>query len=309
MLSTLIASVVVFALINALPGDVAAVILGPNATPEAVAGMRQRLGLNRPLAQRYLEWITGLLSGNLGNSALDGQPVAALVAGKFSVTFSLVVLGMSLALTIAVPLGMFAAARRSRPSGFVVSALSQLGMSVPAFLAGIFLVVVFAVWLRWLPANGYVPIGRGPGQWAAHLVLPVASLALVQSAILTRYVRSAFIEVLNQDYFRTARAVGWRYWPALWRHGLRNAGLQILTVLGLQLATLFVGAIVIEQVFALPGLGSYLLSSVVDRDLPVVQSVAMLLVALVLIINMVVDVAYLLIDPRLRAQQESVDES
>ncbi|MFZ2624769.1 MAG: ABC transporter permease [Propionibacterium sp.] len=297
----LVASLIIFMVVNLLPGDVAGTILGPNADASAIASLRSSMGLDRPWPLRYVEWVGGLLSGDAGSSALSGRPVLAIIAPKLAVTSWLVLLGMALAVLLALPVGIVAALRRKHADGVLLSGLSQVGMAVPAFLAGILLVVVFAVRLGWLPANGYVPLGEDPLEWARHLVLPVVSLAIVQSAVLVRYVRSAFIEVLGEDYFRTARAVGWRFGSAVLRHGLRNASLQVLTVLGLQLATLFVGAIVIENVFVLPGLGSLLLSTVNQRDLPVVQTIVMIQVALVLVINGVVDLAARLADPRLRA--------
>jgi len=307
--SLLCASAVVFGLLNLLPGDVAGVILGPNATPESIEAMRTRLGLDRPVWLRYLDWLGGLLTGDFGTSALSGDPVAGVIGSRLAVTTWLVVLGMFLALLIALPVGMFAAMRRQRVDGLAASGLSQLGMAVPVFVVGLALSLIVGVKLRWLPANGYVPLTDSPGQWLAHLVLPCLTLGLVQGAVLVRYVRSAFIEVLQTEYFRTARAIGWRRWPAMLRHGLRNASLQIVTVLGLQMATLFVGAIVVESVFALPGLGLYLLQVVANRDLPVVQSIVMVLVALVLVINLLVDLAYTFIDPRLRGDATAASEA
>lgn len=307
-LSLLVASILVFVALNLLPGDVAQVILGQNADPASVEALRQQMGLDRPLIVRYFEWMGGLLTGNLGTSALTGERIGRTIMSRLGVTLWLVILGMALALAIALPVGKFAAVNRKKPSGQIVGVFSQFGMAIPAFLAGIVLVLVFAVKLRWLPANGYVRLLRDPLEWLLHIILPVVSLALVQSAVLTRYVRNAYIDVLSEDYLRTARAIGWTQNKALTRHGLRNASLQIITVLGLQLATLFVGAIVVETVFVLPGLGSYLLASVNQRELPIVQSITMILVALVLIINTIVDVAYLLLDPRLRVQTSGDEE-
>ena len=299
--SLVVASVVIFALCALLPGDIAQVILGQSASPEAVQALREQLGTDRPAPMRYLEWATGLLRGDLGSSYLTGDPVATQIAGRLPVTAWLVGFGMLLAIVIAVPVGMLAAVRRRRLSGVLVSGASQLGLAVPAFWAGILLVVVFAVRLRWLPANGYVALTSDPGEWVRHLVLPVLALAIVQSAVLVRYVRSALVEVLAEDYFRTARAVGWSYPGALLRHGLRNAALSVVTVLGLQLSTLLVGAIVIESVFALPGLGQLLLNAVAQRDLIMVQGTVMVLVLAVLLINFVVEWSYVIIDPRLRS--------
>lgn len=303
-ISLLVASAVVFVLLNLLPGDLAGVILGPNATPDAIETMRATLGLDRAMPLRYFDWLIGLFAGQLGTSALTGEAVGPIVAQKFGVTFWLVSFGMLTALALALPFGVSSALRSHRADGILISGLSQLGMALPAFVVGIGLSILVGVRLRWLPANGYVDPGTSVGDWLAHLVLPCVTLGLVQGAVLVRYVRSAFIDVLHQDYYRTARAIGWRRWPAIWRHGLRNAALQIVTVLGLQLATLFVGAIVVESVFVLPGLGSYLLQMVATRDLPVVQSIVMVLVGLVLIINLLVDLSYFIIDPRLRDSDE-----
>ena len=306
--SLLGASLLVFAVCSALPGQVAEVILGEGATPAQIDALTAELGLNRPWTVRYSEWVGGMLHGDFGQSYFTGQSVMDLMAPRIAVTWWLVLFALALSIVIAVPVGMVAAMKRRSWVGFTASALAQLGMAIPAFWAAIVLVLIFAVGLHWLPANGYVPISRSFGQWLSHLILPALTLGLVQSAVLVRYVRSAFIDVISQDYYRTARAIGWRRWPAIVRHGLRNASLQIVTVLGLQLSTLFVGAIVVESVFVLPGLGSYLVQMVGNRDLPVVQSIVMILVALVLVINLLVDLSYTLIDPRLRAGEDEVDD-
>jgi peptide/nickel transport system permease protein len=292
------ASLLIFIFTNALPGDVAQVLLGTDATPEAVARLRTQLGLDRPLPVQYLSWLGGILVGDFGHSHLNGMSVLALLTPRIAVTMWLVLFGMIGSVLIAVPAGMVAALKRRSWPGFTISAAAQLGMAVPVFWGGILLVLVFAVWLHWLPANGYVPLTRNPGQWAAHLVLPVLTLALVQAAVLIRYVRSAFIEVLNEDYYRTARSIGWTPMRALFRHGVRNAAISLVTVLGLQLSTVLVGAIVVESVFTLPGLGSLLLTAVNQRDLLVVQGTVMFLVLAVLAISALVDFSYLLIDPR-----------
>jgi peptide/nickel transport system permease protein len=305
--SLFVASIAIFLVVNALPGDVATAILGFGADPASVAELRARLGLDRPFLVRYFSWAGSMLTGNLGRSYLTNESVTALVAPRIGVTAWLVVISMLIAPVVALPLGMIAAMKRRSWQGATASTVSQIGLSIPAFYAGILLVVVFAVGLRWLPANGYTDLvdtsGRWrPVAWFQHLVLPVLSLVIVQSSVLTRYVRSAFIEVLSEDYFRTARAVGWTRWRALWRHGVRNAAISVVTVIGLQLATLLVGAIVVEQVFRIPGLGTALLSAVGNRDLIVVQGIVMVLVFAVLVINLLTDLSYLLIDPRLRGR-------
>lgn len=302
VISLLLASGLIFGIGELLPGDAATVMLGQGASPEAVEALRQQLGLDRPAPVRYSEWVGGMLTGDFGTSLLTRRTVAEQIGMKFPVTFWLVLGGMATAMIIAVPLGMLAALRRRHPEGFAASALSQIGLAIPAFWAGIIGIYLFAVQLRWFPANGYVPLLRSPLDWARHLVLPVLSLAIVQAAVIARYVRSAIIEVLAEDYYRTARAIGWRSFPALVRHGLRNASLSVVTVLGLQFSTLFVGAIVIESVFTLPGLGSMLLQAVSQRDMIVVQGTVMLLVFIVLVINALVDLSYAVLDPRLRAR-------
>ena len=294
------ASILIFLVTAALPGDIAQVLLGTDATPERGAELRREFGLDRPLPVRYLEWLGGVLTGNFGVSHLSGQPVLSLIAPRLAVTAWLVVLGIIGALLLALPAGMVAALKRRHWQGFSVNAFAQVGMAIPVFWGGILLVLIFAVWLRWLPANGYVPLLTDPVQWAAHLVLPVVTLSLVQGAVLIRYVRSAFVEVLHEDYYRTARAIGWTPTAALLRHGVRNAAVSLVTVLGLQLSSVLVGAIVVEQVFALPGLGTLLLTSVAARDVFVIQGTVMFLVLAVLAISAIVDFSYLLIDPRQR---------
>lgn len=298
--SLLVASLLIFLVTNALPGSIANVVLGTQASPGEIAAFEERHGLNRPLLLRYVEWLSGALAGDFGTTFVGGRDVLEEILPRLGISVWLVVLGMLLALVIAIPLGSFAALRRRHASGFVASMLSQAGLSIPAFWAGMWLVIVFAVNLRWLPAGGYVPLSRDPVGWATHMVLPVTSLALVQGSLLARYVRSAVIEVTGEDWFRTARAVGWSRLGALFRHGTRNIAISLLTVIGLQVATLLVGAIIIEQVFAIPGLGSRLLLAVSQRDLVLVQGIVLILVWAVLVINFVVDVVYQAVDPRLK---------
>ncbi|GAB3953101.1 ABC transporter permease [Kribbella albertanoniae] len=295
-----VSSVLVFGFMAVLPGDPARVALGVNASDEAVAELRRQFGLDRPLPTQYVDWLGGLLRGDLGTSYVSKAAIGPQVFDRLQVTLLLVVAGMLIALVLAVPAGTVMAARHRRLSGVALSALSQVGVAVPAFLAGILLIMVFAVKLGWLPANGWTPPAVDPVQFLRQLVLPALSLGLVQGAVLTRYVRSAVLDVLREDYLRTARAKGLRPFPALWRHGLRNAAVPVVTVLGLQLATLLIGAVVVERVFVIPGLGSLLLDGVSQRDLILVQDVVMVLVVAVLLVNFLVDLLYVALDPRLR---------
>ena len=298
--SLVVSSVLVFGFMAVLPGDPARVALGVNASDTAVAQLREEFGLDRPLVSQYLSWIRGLVTFHPGNSYISHAAIGPQIADRLQVTLWLVGTGMVVACILAVPMGTLMAMRHRRPSGFILSALSQVGVAVPAFLAGILLITVFAVGLGWLPANGWTPPAQDPVLFLKQLVLPALSLGVVQAAVLTRYVRSAVLDVLREDYLRTARAKGLRPTQALLRHGLRNAAVPVVTVMALQLATLLVGAVVIERVFVIPGLGSLLLDSVSNRDLIMVQDVVMIIAAAVLLVNFLVDMLYLVIDPRLR---------
>lgn len=300
LVSLAVSSVLVFAFMAVLPGDPARVALGVNASDQAVAELRRQFGLDRPLPTQYFDWLGGLLHGDLGTSYVSKVAIGPQVFDRLQVTLWLVVAGMIIALAIAVPAGTIMAARHRKVSGLALSAVSQLGVAVPAFLAGILLIMLFAVKLGWLPANGWTPPAQDPAMFAKQLILPALALGLVQGAVLTRYVRSAVLDVLREDYLRTARAKGLRSFPALWRHGLRNAAVPVVTVLGLQLATLLIGAVVVERVFVIPGLGSLLLDGVSNRDLLLVQDVVMVLVVAVLVVNFLVDLLYVALDPRLR---------
>ncbi|ATZ04843.1 MULTISPECIES: ABC transporter permease [Corynebacterium] len=299
VLTLFAASVAIFLLMRAVPGNPARVALGVNATEDAVAELTQTLGLDRPLITQYFEWVGGLLSGNFGTSLSSQQDITPLVLDRAQVSLILVGLAIVLALAGAVPMGMWLA----RTGNTFVSALTQIGIAVPSFLVGIIMVAFFAVRLGWLPANGWIPPDQDFGGFIARLIMPVISLALVQGAMLTRYVRSSVVDVMDQDYIRTARALGLSHAEALRRHGLRNAALPVLTVTGLQLTTLIVGAVVIESVFVIPGLGSMLLDAVSNRDLTTVQTLVMLLVFFTLAINLATDLAYRVIDPRLKEKR------
>ena len=292
------ASVIIFVLLRAVPGDPARIALGVTATDEDVAALAAQLGTDRPLVVQYFDWIGGLLTGDFGVSLSSQQDITPLVWDRVQVSLILTVSAMVLSLLIAIPLGTLLARRNSAMLG----ALTQIGIAVPSFLAGILAIAVFSVWLGWLPANGWAPPNAGFGKFLSHLVLPVVSLTLVQAAILTRYVRSAVAEEMDKDYVRTAHSIGLSTREALYRHALKNALLPVLTVAGLQMSTLIVGAVVIERVFVIPGVGSMLLDAVTTRDLTTVQTIMMLLVVFTLAVTLLVDLLYRLVDPRLRRQ-------
>lgn len=299
VLTLLAASVLVFLVLNLLPGSPAQVILGTQATPASVHALTVKLGLNEPLPLQYLHWIGGLLSLHLGNSYISDQPIAPEIGAALAVTAPLVGLGLLVGLVIAVPTGVVSAVRHRRASGAVLSAATQVGIAIPNYVLGILLIILFAVVLKVLPASGFTPWSASVGQALTSLVLPAVSLGLVEGAILSRYVRTAVLGVLRSDFMRTARAKGMRPGQALVRHGLRNAAVPVLTVLGLELAGLIVGAVVIEAVFTLPGVGSLLLSSVSNRDLITVQDIVMMVATVVVVTNLVVDILYRLVDPRI----------
>ncbi|MBA2945587.1 ABC transporter permease [Streptomyces himalayensis] len=302
VVSLFAASVLIFLVLRLLPGDVAQTIGGIKATPTQVAAVRHDLGLDRPLTAQYGSWIGGVVTGDFGRSVLDGTSVSGQLAEKFAVTGPLAVGAVLLALGFAVPLGVLAAVRRDSRLGGAVNALGQLGIALPTLWVGLLLVVVFAVQVRWLPAQGFPVDGWDePGRALRSLVLPWLTLALSEGAVLLRFVRSAVLDVLHQDWLRTARAKGHTRTSALLRHGLRNAAVPVVSVLGLQIAALVAGAVVVEQVFVLPGVGQMLITDVGNRDLDKVQGEILLLTGAVLVIGFVVDLVHRLIDPKLRS--------
>ena len=288
------ASVVIFTLLRAVPGDPARVALGVSATEEAVAELSARLGLDQPLPVQYFDWVSGLLTGDFGISMSSGKDITDTVIERAGVSLTLTLVAMAVSLAVAVPVGVYLARRTHSPDGVLVGALSQVGIIVPSFLVGIALVALFSVRLGWLPANGWGT--------PAHAVLPVASLALVQASILTRYVAASVREEMGTDYVRTGRSLGASIGNVLFTSALRNAALPVITVVGVQLASLVVGAVVIERVFTIPGLGTMLLDAVGNRDLATVQTVMMVIVAFTLVVNLIVDLTYAVVDPRIRRQ-------
>jgi peptide/nickel transport system permease protein len=299
--TVVVASIATFVLLSILPGNAARIALGVQATEADVAAQATEMGLDRPAIVRYLDWFGHVLVGDFGTSTVSRQPIGPEITDALGITVILVVTSVVLALLFAIPFGILTAVRQRKPDGVILSGISQIGVAVPGFLAGMLLVTVFAVTLRWLPAGGWVDPSEDFGGFLEHLILPAIALGSVQGAVLSRYVRSSVLEVMREDFIRTARAKGLGAGRALFRHGLRNAAVPVMTVLGLQIATLLVGAVVIERVFSIPGLGSLLLDKVALRDLPAVQGIVLVLVVFVLALNFLVDLAFTLIDPRLRS--------
>jgi peptide/nickel transport system permease protein len=296
-------SILIFLLIRAAGGNVAAIVLGRDASAEAIEALATEYGLNRPLPVQYLDWIGGMLQGDLGNSFRTGESVMDLVVSRLPVSVPLALGGLLVGLMIAIPAGIFAARNAGRPAGALVGLLSQIGIAVPVFWAGILLSLLFGVYLGWLPTGGWTPWSVDPVQSLRSLVLPVISLGVILGAVMTRYVRSAVLDVMNQDYVRTARACGMTYTEALLKVGLRNAALPIVTVIGLQMAELVGGTVIIEMVFSLPGLARMILANVAAREVIVVQSTVMLIIVFVIFVNFVVDMLYAVLDPRVRARR------
>lgn len=296
----LVATMVIFVVLELLPGDPASLMLGVNAQPDTIAALRAELGLDEPSFLRYLHWIGGMLTGDFGISYTYRVPVAGLIADRALVSLPLALMALALSTAIAIPLGTVAATAHNRWPDSVVMGFAQLGIAIPNFWFGILLVYLFAVTLQWVPAGGFAGWDAGPGPALRSLILPAVALALPQAAILARVMRSALLDVLHEDYVRTARAKGLPFLSTVWRHGVRNALIPVLTILGLQFAFLIAGTIIIENVFYLPGLGRLIFQAVAQRDLVVVQSLTVLLVASVVIVNFLVDLAYAAVDPRLR---------
>lgn len=299
-LTVLVASAVVFFLLGVLPGDPARAQLGLQASEDEVQALREQLGVDRPLPVRYFEWVTGFFTGDMGVSYASRSPVGPQVLDALQVSLLLVAGGIIVAVLIALPLGILSAVRHHRPEGTLFSAISQLGISVPNFLAGLLLIALFAVALGWLPSGGWAAPAAG-ADFLRHIALPALALGLVNGAILARYTRAAVLEVMREDFIRTARAKGLSPGSALIRHGLRNALIPVVTVTSIEFANLIIGAVVIETVFVIPGLGSNLIRAVANRDLVMIQSIVMCVVLLVLVVNLLVDLLRPIIDPRLRS--------
>lgn len=294
-----VASLIIFVVLEIMPGDPAAFMLGVNARPDTIAALRAEMGLDQSLFQRYFAWVAGMLRGDFGTSWSYKTPVADLIADRIWVSLPLAVYALILSTAIAFPAGIYAASRRGGAGDITIMGATQLGVAIPNFWFAMILVLIFAINLRWFSAGGF-PGWDNPLQALKSLTLPAIALALPQAAILARVMRSSLLDMLGEDFIRTARAKGLTRRQALWKHAVRNALIPVLTILGLQFSFLLAGGIIIEQVFFLPGLGRLIFQAISARDLIVVESVVMLLVFLVIVVNFAVDVAYAAVDPRLR---------
>ena len=302
LVATLIAtSLVVFLVLEVLPGNAAQILMGPDADPQAVRALAAQLGLDRPALERYRHWVAGLLTGDLGDSYAYSTPVADLLRERLALTVPLAVMAMALTAAIALAAGIYAASRHDKLGDVGVMAMSQVGIAIPNFWFAILLILLFSVHLKWFSAGGFPGWGEGLLHGLRALLLPAIALAVVQAAILARITRSAVLDVLREDFVRTARAKGLSERATLWGHVLRNAMIPVVTVMGLQFAELLAGTIVVESVFYLPGLGRLIFQSISNRDLIVVRNCVMLLAAMVVIVNFVVDLLYATIDPRVKA--------
>ena len=293
-------SALVFVVVRVLPGDPATLILGVESNPETLARLRHAMGLDRPLALQYIDWLARAGRGDLGTSIQYDLPVGRLILSRLPVTLPLALMAAALMVIIALPLGVYAATHHRRAGDYLAMLVSQLGIAVPAFWSGLLLILLFSVRLGWLRSGGFD--GWSAGLWTGlkALLLPAIALGAFQAAVLVRATRSAVLEILREDYVRTARAKGLAEIRVIRRHALRNAMIPIVTVMGIQLGQLVAGAIVLESVFALPGLGRLALGAISARDLPVVQGVTLFVAASIVFINFAVDLAYAALDPRIR---------
>ncbi|MDJ0781778.1 MAG: ABC transporter permease [Desulfosarcinaceae bacterium] len=299
----LLVSLIVFGVLYVLPGDPAQLILGLNASDETLANLRSQLGLDQPYWSQYLNWLGNHLRGRSGESITYGVPVSRLIGNALLVTGPLALLAMLVAVLMAIPLGIFAARHRHRPGDTLVMGATQLGLAIPEFWLGLLLMLLFAVQLGWLPAGGFP--GWQVNAWGSikAILLPAFALGVIRAAILTRLTRSAMLEVLGEDYVRTARAKGLRPRTVIYLHALKNALIPVLTVMGLQLGQLLAGAVIIENVYHLPGLGRLIFQAIGQRDLPVVRDGVLFMAAAVVCVNYLVDMAYVVIDPRMRLER------
>jgi len=300
LVTLLLVSIAIFAVLMVIPGDPAQIILGIHATPETLAQLRHKLGLDRPAIVQYLTYMKNLCMGDLGQSIVYDVTIRSLILSRLQVTLPLALLSMIFAAFLSIPLGIYSASHRNRFGDYGVMIFSQIGLAVPAFWAGILLILLFAVNLHWLPAGGFPFWADSPLKALRSLLLPSLSMGLVRAAVLTRMTRSSMLEVLGEDYIRTARSKGLTERVIIYKHAFRNAIIPVVTILGLQAGDLLAGAVIIENVFHLPGVGRLVFEAIGQRDLPVVQGVVLFIATMIIVVNFVTDVAYGYLDPRIR---------
>ncbi len=304
LLSTLIVmamvGVFVFLLLHLSPGDPAAIIAGDNATSEQIDGIRRKLGLEDPLPVQFLRWISQIAQGDLGISIFSNEPVLKLVGQRLEPTVSLALATLLVAVVIAVTFGVIAAWKAGTIIDRLLMVISVVGFSVPVFVVGYLLIYVFAIWLRWLPVQGYTPIAEGILPWLRNLTLPAVALGLAYVALIARITRATMLEVLEEDYIRTAVAKGVSTRVLLLKHALRNAGVPIVTIIGIGVALLISGVVITETVFNIPGIGRLVVDAIAKRDYPIIQGVILIFSGVYVIINLLVDLTYMLLDPRIR---------
>jgi peptide/nickel transport system permease protein len=295
-----VVAVFVFLLLHLAPGDPAAIIAGDNATPQNIAMIRQRLGLDEPIWKQFLVWVWSLVQGDLGRSMFWNEPVMKLVAQRAEPTISLAMTTLVVAVVIAVTLGIAAAAKAATVVDRIIMGFAVMGFSVPVFVVGYVLIYVFAIQLRWLPVQGYTPIAEGVGPWLRNLVLPSVALGLAYVALIARITRATMLDVLAEDYMRTARAKGVARRPMLLKHAFKNAAVPVVTVIGIGVALLIGGVVITETVFNIPGIGRLVVDAIARRDYPIIQGVIMLFAGVYVLVNLLVDLSYTLFDPRIR---------
>ncbi|MGF7049649.1 peptide/nickel transport system permease protein [Paenibacillus sp. DS2015] len=294
----------IFLIIHITPGDPAAVILGIEASQEEIEALNEGLGLNRPIHVQYINWVSDLLKGDLGDSIFMHQPVTEAIVEHIGPTLSLAILAQFIALILAIPFGIIAAYKRGSKVDFSLMSVSLLGMAIPSFLLGLFLMLIVGVQLQWLPVAGYEPLSNGIWAHLQYLILPGISLGAIQAALITRMTRSSMLEVLNLNYIKTARSKGLNEMKVLLKHAFRNAFLPILTVIGQTFGVLVTGAVVVESIFNIPGLGQLILNSIARRDFAVIQGVVLFVTIIYVVINLVIDLLYGFVDPRVRLDRK-----
>ena len=300
ILTLFLVSMAIFAVLMVIPGDPAQIILGVHATPETLQRVRHQLGLDRPLILQYLSYMGNLVMGDLGRSITYDVSIASLIFSRLQVTVPLAILSLILAIVLSIPLGVYSSLHRNQVGDYGIMVFSQIGLAVPAFWAGILFILLFAVTLHWLPAGGFKPWQVNPIKTLESLFLPALSLGLVRAAVLTRMTRSSMLEILGEDYIRTAKNKGLPRRVVVKKHAFRNAIIPVITIVGLQAGDLLAGAIIVENVFHLPGVGRLVFEAIGQRDLPVIQGVVLFIAGMIVVINFMIDMAYRYLDPRIR---------